>query len=149
MPIWKVQVFVQIKEMLRWFAGKQIRNVAAIGGNIMTGSPISDLNPIFLAASCGLQIGSCNGISEIQFDEKFYTGYRKNVVKPDQILVSIKIPFTKQNQYFMAYKQSKRRDDDIAIVNSAFNLTISNNKVEKLREGSTTTTTTNIWNFPL
>ena len=136
---WQLRIFTQIKEMLRWFAGKQIRNVAAIGGNIMTGSPISDLNPIFLAASCGLQIGSCNGISEIQFDEKFYTGYRKNVVKPDQILVSIKIPFTKQNQYFMAYKQSKRRDDDIAIVNAAFNLTISNNKVEKLRKGSTTT----------
>jgi len=32
--------------MLRWFAGKQIRNAAAVGGNIMTGSPISDLNPV-------------------------------------------------------------------------------------------------------
>ena len=31
------RVFQQILEMLRWFAGKQIRNVAAIGGNIMTG----------------------------------------------------------------------------------------------------------------
>ena len=32
--------------MLHWFAGKQIRNAAAVGGNIMTGSPISDLNPV-------------------------------------------------------------------------------------------------------
>ena len=136
-PAWQLRIFKEIKEMLRWFAGKQIRNVAAIGGNIMTGSPISDLNPIFMAAACGLTVGSSSGMSDIQFDEKFYTGYRRNVVRPDQILVSIKIPFTKQNQYFMAYKQSKRRDDDIAIVNSAFNLTISNNKVEKLREGPT------------
>lgn len=30
-----------------------------------------------------------------------------------------------QNQYFAAYKQSKRREDDIAIVNAAFNLTLS------------------------
>ena len=60
--------------MLRWFAGKQIRNVAAIGGNIMTGSPISDLNPIFLAAGCCLQIGSVNGETEVKFDENFYTG---------------------------------------------------------------------------
>ena len=42
----KTRVLVQIVEMLRWFAGKQIRNVAAVGGNIITGSPISDLNPV-------------------------------------------------------------------------------------------------------
>ena len=126
-------MFRQIKEMLRWFAGKQIRNVAAIGGNIMTGSPISDLNPIFLAAGCKLQIGFVGGRNEIPFDENFFTGYRRNVVKPHELLLSIKVPFTKQNQYFMAYKQSKRRDDDIAIVNSAFNLTLRDNKVEDIR----------------
>ena len=57
-------------------AGKQIRNVAAVGGNIMTGSPISDLNPIFLAAGCRLRIGSVEGEREISFDENFFTGYR-------------------------------------------------------------------------
>jgi len=61
MPQWKIRVFLQIKEMLRWFAGKQIRNVAAIGGNIMTGSPISDLNPIFMAAGSTLEIGGDEG----------------------------------------------------------------------------------------
>lgn len=29
-----------------------------------------------------------------------------------------------QNQYFIAYKQAKRRDDDIAIVNMALNVHI-------------------------
>lgn len=50
LPKYRTKVLVAIVEMLRWFAGKQIRNVAAVGGNIMTGSPISDLNPIFMAA---------------------------------------------------------------------------------------------------
>ena len=130
---WQLRVFKEIKEMLRWFAGKQIRNVAAIGGNIMTGSPISDLNPIFLASGCKLQIGSVSGDKEIDFDENFYTGYRRNVVKSSEILISIKIPFTRQNQYFTAYKQSKRRDDDIAIVNAAFNLTLNDNKIEIIK----------------
>ena len=49
-PQFQTKVFVAILDMLHWFAGKQIRNVAAVGGNIMTGSPISDLNPIFMAA---------------------------------------------------------------------------------------------------
>lgn len=46
----ETRVYSAIVEMLHWFAGKQIRNVASVGGNIMTGSPISDLNPIFTAA---------------------------------------------------------------------------------------------------
>lgn len=47
----ETRLYRAIVDMLHWFAGKQIRNVASIGGNIMTGSPISDLNPIFTAAS--------------------------------------------------------------------------------------------------
>ena len=133
MPRWKVQVFVQIKEMLRWFAGKQIRNVAAIGGNIMTGSPISDLNPIFMAAGSVLEVGGPQGRQEVAFDENFFTGYRRNIVLPSEILLSITIPFTKENEHFVAYKQAKRRDDDIAIVNAAFKTAITNNKVESLR----------------
>jgi xanthine dehydrogenase/oxidase len=57
-PEHKTRVFSAIVEMLRWFAGKQIRNVAAVGGNIITGSPISDLNPIFMAANCQLELRS-------------------------------------------------------------------------------------------
>ena len=49
-PEEETRLFKAIVEMLHWFAGKQIRNVASVGGNIMTGSPISDLNPIFTAA---------------------------------------------------------------------------------------------------
>lgn len=48
-PEYETRVYRAIVEMLHWFAGKQIRNVASVGGNIMTGSPISDLNPIFTA----------------------------------------------------------------------------------------------------
>lgn len=52
-PQSKTRVFEAIVKMLHYFAGKQIRNVASFGGNIMTGSPISDLNPIFMAAKVG------------------------------------------------------------------------------------------------
>lgn len=52
----------------------------------------------------------------------FFTGYRKNVIDPDEILVSLFIPTTTENQFFLAHKQAKRRDDDIAIVNIALNV---------------------------
>jgi len=50
LPEHETRLFKSIVAMLHWFAGKQIRNTASVGGNIMTSSPISDLNPIFTAA---------------------------------------------------------------------------------------------------
>lgn len=49
LPQNETRLYKTIIDMLSWFAGKQIRNVASLGGNIMTGSPISDLIPIFTA----------------------------------------------------------------------------------------------------
>lgn len=59
--------------------------------------------------------------------EGFFTGYRKNIVKPDELMVAIKLPKTTINQHFIAYKQAKRRDDDIAIVNMALNVCFISN----------------------
>lgn len=37
-----------------------------------------------------------------------------------------------QNQHFIAYKQAKRREDDIAIVNAAFNLKLDAGNITSL-----------------
>lgn len=116
---YRIRIFSAILEMLRWFAGKQIRNAAAIGGNIMTGSPISDLNPLLMAAGATLTLCSEErGERQVVMDQSFFTGYRRNIVLPDEILLSVHIPYTKEGEYFFGYKQAKRRDDDIAIVNA-------------------------------
>nr|QEO19119.1 rosy [Mesovelia mulsanti] len=128
----KTRIFQEIVEMLHWFAGKQIRNVGTVGGNIMTGSPISDLNPIFMVAECTLNLIKEGGSRTVKMDGNFWTGYRQNIVAQNEILQSIFIPFTKEGQYFKAYKQAKRRDDDIAIVNSAFNVILSGTKISSV-----------------
>lgn len=123
LPNYKTRTLVTINNMLNWFAGKQIRNVAAIGGNIMTGSPISDLNPILMALKVKLNLLSKQGgHRSVLMDETFFTGYRRNVVKPDEILLSIEIPYSTRYQYVKAYKQAKRREDDISIVTAAINV---------------------------
>lgn len=120
-PQESTRFFSALSQMLHWFAGKQIRNVAAIAGNIMTGSPISDLNPLFMAAGCMLTLQSqTKGIRYVKMDQHFFTGYRRNVVQPDEILLKIAVPRTKPDEYVNGYKQSRRREDDIAIVNGAF-----------------------------
>jgi xanthine dehydrogenase/oxidase len=107
-----------IAEQLRWFAGPPIRNGASIGGNVCTASPISDLNPLWIAAGAQFSVASAAGGTRIIPADSFFLGYRKVDLKPDEVLVSVFLPFTRQYEYVKEFKQAHRRDDDIAIVNA-------------------------------
>ncbi|XP_073682885.1 xanthine dehydrogenase/oxidase isoform X1 [Garra rufa] len=135
LPAHQTEVFKAVLEQLRWFAGQQIRNVAAVGGNIMTASPISDLNPVFMAAGCKLTVMSKGEKRVLEMDDKFFPGYRKTILKPEEILLSIEIPYTRKGQYFSAFKQSPRKEDDIAIVTCGMNVLFKeqSNTVQSIR----------------
>ena len=125
----KGQVFAAIHKQLRYFAGRQIRNVGTPAGNLATASPISDLNPVFVAANAILVAKSLDKETEIPMSE-FFKGYRLTALPPDAIIASIRIPVTSEKgEYFQAYKQSKRKDDDIAIVNAAIRVSLSDGHV--------------------
>ncbi|KAF0492202.1 putative xanthine dehydrogenase [Gigaspora margarita] len=132
----QTQIFKSLLENLRWFAGNQIRNVATPAGNIITGSPISDLNPIFLSSKTLFSLSSLESSSMVATDrvipsESFWTGYRQNCCEETEILEKIFIPCSKQGQYSRAYKQAKRRDDDIAIVNAGLSVLLDDNNQVK------------------
>ncbi|XP_070496874.1 xanthine dehydrogenase-like [Chironomus tepperi] len=123
LPESETRIYKSIVEMLHWFAGMQVRNVASIGGNIMTGSPISDLIPILMAANAELEVESLDGgRRKVIMNEKFFTGYRRNIIDSSEVLISVFVPKTSKGQHFLAYKQAKRRDDDISIVNAAISI---------------------------
>jgi xanthine dehydrogenase/oxidase len=124
----KGQVFGAINKQLKYFAGRQIRNVGTPAGNLATASPISDLNPVFVASNATLVAKSLDNETEISMSE-FFKGYRKTALPPDAIIASIRIPVTAENEYFQAYKQAKRKDDDIAIVNTALRVKLSSSHV--------------------
>ncbi|KAF2368641.1 Xanthine dehydrogenase small subunit [Trinorchestia longiramus] len=130
LPAYKTRVLAAILEMLKWFAGKQIRNVACLGGNIMTSSPISDLNPLLLASCSLLHLHSVTGgVRTRVMDGSFFTGYRKCDVTPSEVLVAVTVPFTAQNEYFQGFKQARRRDDDIAIANAGLRVSLEDDVV--------------------
>jgi len=113
------QVFEGMLKQLKFFAGRQIRNVGTPAGNLATASPISDLNPVFWGANAVLVARSLEQETEIRM-ASFFTGYRKTALAADAIIASIRIPVTaEKGEYFRAYKQAKRKDDDIAIVTAA------------------------------
>jgi xanthine dehydrogenase/oxidase len=111
-----------IRYQLRYFAGRQIRNVASAAGNIVTASPISDLNPVLVATDATV-FASSLAAGEMQFSmSDFFTGYRLTKLPPDSVITRLSIPVNSsgQREVVRAYKQAKRKDDDIAIVNGCF-----------------------------
>lgn len=108
-----------IKSQLRYFAGKQVRAVASLSGNIATASPISDLNPVLMALKAELVVETLEeGETRLNMDN-FFLAYRRTALPPAAVIKSIEIPLFEggsqgQRQFVQAYKQSKRKDDDIA-----------------------------------
>ena len=45
-----------IMTQLYWFSGTSVRNAASLAGNIVTASPISDLNPVFIACDAKFKV---------------------------------------------------------------------------------------------
>ena len=111
---------------LKWFASTQIRNFATLAGNIVTGSPISDLNPIFLATNAWLNISSkSNGVRTVLL-RNFFLAYRKTDLKADEILLDVNVPLPETHlEIVRSYKQAKRKDDDIAITNACFRVKLT------------------------
>ncbi|XBJ24469.1 hypothetical protein VPH35_002343 [Triticum aestivum] len=114
-----------ILRQLKWFAGTQIRNVASVGGNICTASPISDLNPLWMATGANFQIIDVNNNVRTTAAKDFFLGYRKVDLKADEILLSVILPWTRPYEYVKEFKQAHRREDDIALVNAGMRMHIT------------------------
>ena len=114
----KSQPFVSIKRAIRYFAGRQIRNVGTPAGNLATASPISDLNPVFVATNSIMIAKSLKKTTELPMDT-FFKRYRVTTLPEDAVIAAMRVPVAKEKgEYVRTYKQSKRKDDDIAIVNA-------------------------------
>ncbi|XP_067892260.1 aldehyde oxidase 1-like isoform X2 [Heterodontus francisci] len=114
----KTEIFRALVEQLCFLGGEQIRNVASLGGNIASGSPTSDLNPILAAANCILELASIGGRREIRFDENFFVGFGKTALRPEEVLLSVFIPYSTKWQFVSAFRQASRRENAFSIVNS-------------------------------
>jgi CO/xanthine dehydrogenase FAD-binding subunit len=83
----------------REVGGVQIQNRGTIGGNIVNASPAGDTLPVLAAAEAILVLGSAAGKRRVPFAD-FYAGYRKTVMRPDELLLSIEVPRIEGRQHF-------------------------------------------------
>ncbi len=134
-PLVKFEKFIKkfypdFNSILKRYGSIQIRNVGTIGGNIATASPIGDTLPILLSLNAKLIIGTVKN-NKVMPINNFFISFRKTKLKKGEFIYSIKIPLYKNN-FFKAYKISKRFDDDISSLCASFNFEIDKNKIENV-----------------
>lgn len=120
-------VLEALRKQLRYFAGRQIRNVASLAGSLATASPISDSAPLLLAVGARITIRSqSKGTFNIPITSWFLR-YRTTALPEDGIITQIVIPLPSEGilEVTKAYKQAKRKDDDIAIVTAGFRVRLN------------------------
>ncbi|NDW03830.1 xanthine dehydrogenase small subunit [Jiella pacifica] len=119
-------------EMLRRFAGAQIRNAGTIGGNIANGSPIGDLPPCLIALGSRLFLRKGDDLRILPVED-FFIDYGRQDRAKGEFVAAIEVPRLGDDQRFFAHKISKRFDSDISAVMAAFCLTFDGDVVREAR----------------
>ncbi len=101
--------------MLRYFASRQIKHRATVGGNLCNASPIGDLAPVLLALGADAVLASAAGERVVPLDQ-FFLSYRKTALQPGEVLAAVVVPEPAPGARAAAYKVSKRRELDISAV---------------------------------
>ncbi len=109
------------------FASTLVRNRATVGGNVANASPIADLTPVLLALGARLLIEGPKGRRETALDG-FFTGYRRIDLREGEIIAAFLVPRLGPRGFFNFEKLSKRDNLDIATVNTALLLRLSEDR---------------------
>jgi xanthine dehydrogenase small subunit len=83
----------------REIGGVQIQNRGTLGGNIANGSPAGDTLPVLAVMEATIVLRSVDAERRVPFLE-FYTGYRQNVMRRDELIVAIEMPRVNGAQWF-------------------------------------------------
>ena len=133
----------QLLAFSRRFAGLPVRNSGTLGGNVANGSPIGDSMPLLIALGASVVLmrwkktptGGEIAHRELRLED-LYTGYRTNVMRPDELLAWIKVPRPTGHAMESVYKISKRFDDDISAVCLAIQMTVKGGVVQQVSIGA-------------
>jgi xanthine dehydrogenase small subunit len=135
----------QLKSFFNRFAGLPVRNSGTLGGNIANGSPIGDSMPLLIALRANVVLSRLYRGKVVHRElrlEDLYTGYRSNVMQPDELLTWIKVPKPhtlatgKAKEFARVYKISKRFDDDISAVCLGLSMVVHDGRVAHISIGA-------------
>jgi CO/xanthine dehydrogenase FAD-binding subunit len=74
-----------------WIGSIANQSRATLGGNLVNGSPAADSSPALLAYDAEIEIISVRGRRRVPYSA-FHTGYKRNVLLPDELIYAIHVP---------------------------------------------------------
>ena len=92
----------------REIGGVQIQNRGTLGGNVANASPAGDTLPVLAAADAQVVLASADATRRVPFTA-FYTGYRRSVMRPDELIVALEVPQVRGRQWFRKVGTRARR----------------------------------------
>lgn len=119
-------------ELFRRFASPPIRNAGTLGGNIANGSPIGDSMAALMVVGASLVLQCGHETRELALDA-FYHDYQVNDLAPGEFLTRIRIPLPDPAAIVHSQKWSKRFDQDISAVCTAYRLELDGDIVKRFR----------------
>jgi xanthine dehydrogenase small subunit len=122
------ETFPALFEMLAVFGSRQIRNLATLGGNLGTASPIGDTLPVLLAYGAKVVLRSSHGEREVALDV-FFKGYRVTDRRGDELIRGVVIPKVPPGVRVSSFKVSKRKDLDISTLSAGFRLDLDGSRL--------------------
>lgn len=114
-------------------AGRQIRNLATIGGNVVNGSPAADLVPPLLVLNADVDIAGKDGARRTTSLERFLLDVRKVDLAPDEIVVAFHMPCPATGARLRFRKVQPRRAMAISILNLAIYLSLESGRLAEVR----------------
>ncbi|XP_019491153.1 PREDICTED: aldehyde oxidase 2-like [Hipposideros armiger] len=118
LPEEKTQTYRALLKHLKSLAGQQIRNMASLGGHIISRHYYSDLNPILAVSNTTLNLISEEGTRQIPLNEHFLAGLASADFKPEEILESVYIPHSQKWEFVSAFRQAQCQQNALADVNA-------------------------------
>ncbi|MCC6949017.1 MAG: xanthine dehydrogenase small subunit [Bradyrhizobiaceae bacterium] len=119
-------------ELIRRFAGWQVRNAATIGGNIANGSPIGDTPPALIALGAQLELQQGDKVRSIPLED-FFLDYKKQDRAPGEFVRAVSVPKLRDGEHFRCFKLSKRYEQDISAVMGAIKLRLDGRQIADAR----------------
>jgi len=86
-----------------WTGSVANQNRGTLGGNICNASPAADTPPALLAYGAAVTLISSAGLRTVRYED-FHLGYKKTLLRPDELLHTITVP-----RNFSGYRQYIRK----------------------------------------
>ncbi|XP_057603209.1 aldehyde oxidase 4-like isoform X4 [Hippopotamus amphibius kiboko] len=121
-PKEKTKTYRALLKHLRTLAGAQIRNMATLGGHVVSRPKSSDLNPILAAGNATINLISKEGERQIPLDSHFLKNSPEASLKSEEIVLSVYIPHSTQWHFVSGFRMAQRQENSFAIVNAGMSV---------------------------